>query len=341
MKTLKFSLLVMMVIFTLNVEGALTKRVYRSYPVNKIQKLQVSNKYGHIYIDDNRKDSVVVDVKIWVEGNNERSQKLLDKINATINLEGNTIIAQTTVEMLSNNLKEFNIDYHISIPQDKDLAVEQKYGTVTMKNLTGKGTFNIGYGELTAARLLSPSLKMDISYSKANVEETGDLNLDLKYSKFFLDKGADLKSQTRYSEFNAGEMKIVDTDSKYDQYKIDKLSILKMNSMYSTTRIDRLSTKLDMDNGYGNLRIENIPAGFESIHLTNKYAGVKLGIASNASYKLDGKVRYCDLKHPQSNQLSASRGMTSYSVNGIVGSNADPKSTITIESSYGSVNLVP
>jgi hypothetical protein len=330
-----------LVIFTLNVDGALTKRVYRSYPVNKIQKLQVSSKYGHIFIDDNRKDSVVVDIKIWVEGDNERSQKLLDKINATINLEGNTVIAQTTVESFSNNFKEFNIDYRISIPSDKDLSVAQKYGTVVMKNLTGKGAINIGYGEFTAAKLLSPSLKMDISYSKANVEETGNLDLDLKYSKFFLDKGLDLNSTTRYSEFNVGEMKNINTDSKYDQYKIDHLNTLKMISMYTNTRIDRLNTKIDMENGYGNLRIENIPAGFESIRLMNKFATVKLGIASNASYKLDGKAKFCNFKHPQGNQLTSSSEINSYSVKGLIGNNADAKSTVTIESSFGNVNLVP
>lgn len=329
------------VIFTFNVEAAaLTKRVYKSYPLNKVQKVKLSNKYGHIYIDDNRKDSVVIDVKIWVEGENERSQKLLDKINVEVNLEGNVVVGITNLESFSNNAKDFSIDYHISVPADRDLAVEQKFGTVTMKNLTGKGDFAISYGELTAAKLLSPELKLDISYSKANVEETGNLNLDLKYSKLFLDKGKNMKSETRYSEFNAGEMSDVNTDSKYDQYKINSIASLKMNSMYTAVRIARLSTKLDMNNGYGSLKIENIPSGFESINLINKYAGVKLGIASDASYKLDGKAKYCDINHPEG-KLNTSRAMASYAVNGIIGKNPNPKSMVTIESSYGSIDLKP
>lgn len=340
MKTIQFSLLVIAVIFTLNVDAALTKRVYKSYSLDKVQKLQLSNKFGHIYIDENRKDSVIIDVKVTVDGSGERSKSLLDKINVSVNLEGNTVVGITSINNITNNNNEFSIDYHVSVPADRDLSIDQKYGTVTMKDLTGKGEFTIGYGELTAQKLLSPSLKMNISYSKANIDQTGNLNLDLKYSKFFLDKGTDLKSETRYSEFNAGEMREVDTDSKYDQYKINSVVNLKMNSMYTAVRIDKLSTKLDMNNGYGSLKIENIPAGFESLNLINKYAGVKLGIASGASYKLDGKARYCDINHPDG-KLQASRGATSYSVNGTIGKDSNPRSTVTIVSNYGSVNINP
>lgn len=340
MRTIKFSLVAIAVIFSLNVSAALTKRVYRNYPLSKVQKLEINNKYGHIYIDDNRKDSVIIDVKIWVEGNTERSQKLLEKINVSIVVEGKTVVAVTNVESFSNNSKEFGIDYHISIPADRDLAVVQKYGTVSMKNLTGRGDLVIAYGELTAAKLLSPELKMDISYSKANIEETRNLNLDLKYSKFFLDRGQGIKSETKYSDVNLGTMTSVFTDSKYDQYKIASVGSFKVNAMYTATNVDQLTTSFDATNGYGSLRIENIHPGFENIRLVNKYAVVKLGISPEASYRLEGNVRYCDLKHPEG-KLNISRGNTSYSVNGVIGKNPSPKSTVTIESTYGSVKLMP
>lgn len=66
-----------------------------------------------------------------------------------------------------------------------------------------------------------------------------------------------------------------------------------------------------------------------------------LGITSDASYKLDGKVRYCQLKHPDGKFMNRMRENTSYEVNGIIGKSENPKSTVTIESAYGSVNLMP
>jgi hypothetical protein len=342
MKTLKVNFLIaiaMLVAFNVQAERT-TKKVYKSYALSQVQKIGVSNKYGHIYIDDNRKDSVIINVEIWVEGTNERARNLLDKINVSVNLSGNTVVAVTNLENINNNNQSFSIDYHISVPADRDLAVDQKYGTVTMKNLTGKGKFEIKYGELTAQKLLSPDLNMDIAYSKANIEESKDLDLVLRYSKISLDKGANLKTETRYSEINLGDVLGIKTDSRYDHYKIKTVGTLNMNSMYTGTQVDKLSSKLTIENGYGNLTIDEIPASFESINIINKYAGIKLGIASDASYKLDGKVRYCELKHPDGKFMNRMRENTSYEVNGIIGKVDNPKSKVTIESSYGSVNLM-
>ena len=316
-----------------------TKKVYRSYALNQVQNVDVTNKYGHIYIDDNRKDSVTVSVEIWVEDNSDKARRLLDQIEVSVNLSGKSVVAVTSVENIFNNNKEFGIDYRISVPADRDLAIDQKYGSVIMKNLTGKGKFKVRYGELTAAKLLSPDLSLEIAYSKANIEQTNDLALTLHYSKLSLDKSANLKTESRYSELNLGEMNGITTDSKYDRYNIKTIGTLKMNSMYSGIKIERLNTLLDIDNGYGNLTIDVIPAGFESINIINKYAGIKIGIASEASYALDGKVRYCDLKHPDG-KLNRQRENTSYNVKGTVGKQENPKSKVNIVSNYGSVNLM-
>jgi len=344
MKTIKVNFLIAIaLLFSLNAEAArTTKKVYKSYALSQVQKVEVTNKYGHIYIDDNRRDSVVVDVEIWVDGTGESARNLLDKINVSVNLSGGTLAAVTNLESISNNNQEFSIDYRISVPADKDLAIDQKYGAVTMKNLTGKGKFVIKYGELTAQKLLSPELSIDIAYSKANIEQTNDLDLTLRYSSLSLNKGANLKLETRYSSqaIELGEINGITVNSRYDHYKIKSVGTLKMNSMYTSTQVDKLSSKLSIDNGYGSLTVDEIPAGFESINVINKYAGIRLGIASDASYKLDGKVKYCDLKHPDGKFMNRMRENTSYEVNGTIGKLENPKSTVTVESSYGSVNLI-
>lgn len=341
MKALKVNLL--LAVTLLAVVGVhaerISKKVYRSYAVGQVQKLDVTSKFGHVYIDDSRKDSVTVDVEIWVEGTGNKAHDLLDKINATVNLKGGTVFAVTNMKNMSNNNQKFGIDYHISVPADRDLAVDQKFGTVTMKNLTGKGKLEIEYGELTAQKLLSPELSVDLAYSKGNFEQTNDLNLVLRYSRLTLDKGANIKSDTRYSQPDFGDLKGMIADSRYDQYRIKTIRDLKMNSMYTGTKIDKLTSKLNVENGYGNISVDEIPEGFESIIVKNQFAGVRLGIASEASYKLTGKVQFGELKHPEGKFTNRVRENTSYEVNGTIGKSENPKSIVTIESSYGSVNL--
>jgi len=220
------------------------------------------------------------------------------------------------------------------------LAVVQKYGNVNMKDLNAKGTFEIKYGELNGQKLLSPDLKMDIAYSKVNLDATKDLLLTLHYSKLKLEKGSNLKAETRYSGITIGECNQFDADSKYDNFNIEKINTLIMNSMYTGINIDRLNSKLSLINGYGGVTVREIPAGFESITIQNKYAGIKLGIATDASYKLNGKVHYSDIKHPDG-KLNRMRENTSYEVTGTIGNSENPKSSVQIDSNYGSVNLIP
>lgn len=341
MKTLKFNILAILSLFiSLNVNAErISKRVYKNYPVSAVHKLDLNNKYGNIYIENNRTDSVIVSADIWIEGSSEQAKRFLDNINVTVNLNGNTVVAVTNIENTMNGNNEFSIDYHISVPADRELAVVQKYGTVNMQDLTGKGKFEIKYGELNGQKLLSPDLSMDIAYSKVNIAEIKDLSMGLSYSKLKLGKGNNLKIETRYSGVNIDNCKQIDANSKYDNYNVQNLNTLTINSMYTGISVDKLNEKLSLVNGYGGVTIKEIPAGFESITIENKYAGIKLGIASDAAYKINGKVRYSNINHPDG-KLNKIRENTSYEVTGTIGNSENPKASVTIQSSYGNVNLI-
>jgi len=342
MKNIKCNILVLIAtLISLNVSAErISKRVYRNYPINAVHKLDLNNKYGNIYIENNRTDSVIVSVDIWVEGSSDRARRLLDNINVHVNQSGSTVTAVTEIENTMNGNNEFSIDYHISIPADRELQVVQKYGNVNMKDLTGKGTFEIKYGALNGQKLLSPDLSMEIAYSNVNVEAIKDLTLSLSYSKIKLEKGNNLKIETRYSGVTIENCKQIDANSKYDNYNIKNINTLIINSMYTGISVGKLTEKLNLINGYGGVTIREIPAGFESINVENKYAGIKLGIATDATYKLNGKVRYSDIKHPDG-KLNRMRENTSYEVTGTIGNSENPKSSVRIDSSYGSVSLMP
>ena len=342
MKTLKFNILITaIVLMAANVNAErINKKVYRNYPVNKIEKLELNNKYGTIYIENNRTDSVVVSAEIWVEGTSDKAHRLLNNINVRVNQNGSTVSAVTEIENNLNGNNEFSIDYYVSVPKDRELEVVNKYGTVNMKDLTGKGKFDIKYGALNGQKLLSPGLTMEIAYSKVNLEEVIDLSLVLHYSSLQLETGRNLKMETRYASggVNIGSCNQMDVDSKYDNFKIRNINILNMNTMYTATTIEKLNTKLNLVNGYGGFTVREIPSGFESIAIENKYAGVKLGIAPEASYRLTGTARYGNINHPDG-KLNKNREGAGYEVDGIVGKAENPKATVKIESSYGNVNL--
>lgn len=341
MKTQNFSLVILLLmLFTFQAQAEkTTKRVYKSYPVSQVAKLELSNKYGNIQIDDNRKDSVVISVEIWVDGSGSRAQKVLDNIEVNITQSGKTVAATTDFRNdFNNNSREFSIDYHVSVPADRDLNVSHKYGSVNMNDLTGKGTFDIKYGELRAKNLLAPELSMDLAYSKASIDATRNLTLAIRYSKLALAKGENLKLDSKYSVLNMGDFKDVTLVSKYDDIKFKTVSSISANSMYTGYKLDQVLSALTLTNGYGDFSVASIPAGFSSIKVSSRYATIRLGIEPGASYKLDGNTRYCELKHP-AGKLNRSKEDNSYDVHGNVGESEAPKATVSIESSYGNVIL--
>ncbi len=343
MKTQIFKLTFLaLMLFSLNsLAERISKRVYRSYAIGQVAKLELSNKYGNIRIDENRKDSVVVGVEIWVDGSGSKAQKLLDNITVNISQSGKTVSATTEFRNeFNNSSQDFSVDYQVSVPADRDLTVSQKYGTVSMNNLTGKGIFDIKYGELRAKNLLASALSMDIAYSKVYADATNDLDLTIRYSKLNIGKGDNLKIDSRYSGLIAGNCKEVILDSKYDDIKFKTINSLASNSMYSGYKIESILSFLVLSNGYGDFSVGAIPIGFKSIKVDSRYATVKLGIETGASYRLDGKARYCDLKHPEG-KLNRAKEDTSYEVHGTVGAAENPRSVVTIDSSYGNVRLMP
>ncbi len=342
MKTRNFNLLmIFLMLFALQANAErISKRIYKSFPVNQVAKLELSNKYGNIQIDDNRKDSVVINVQIWVDGSGSRAQRLLDNIDVNISSSGSTVSASTEFHNDLNANMDFSIDYVVSVPADRDLSVEQKYGNVNMNNLTGKGIFDIKYGEIRAKNLLSPGLNIELGYSKAYIEATKNLELSIKYSKLTLEKADNISVESRYSGLNFGDCKDVTLDSKYDDFKFKTINSLVSNSMYSGFKIEKLLSSLALTNGYGNFTVGTIPAEFKNIKVTSKYASVRLGIEPGASYRLDGNVRYCELKHPDG-KLNRMREDTSYEVHGTVGKSESPSSVVNVESSYGNVSLMP
>ncbi len=343
MKTKYFSLVILLLmLFGIQANAEKTvKKIYKSYPLSQVSKLELSNKYGTIQISDIRKDSVVINVEIWVDGSSSRAQRLLDNITVNFNSSGGTASAVTEFRNeFNNNNQDFGIDFQVSVPEDRELAVEMKYGNVNMNNLTGKGVFDVKYGELRAKNLLSPTLAIDLSYSKASVEATKDLDLVINYSKINLGKGDNLKIDSKYSGLVIDDCKDVTLDSKYDDFRFKTINNMTTSSMYTGYKIDQIVSSLTLTNGYGDFTVSTIPANFKSIKVSSRYASVRLGIAQGASYKLDGAVRYCDLKHP-AGKLNRDKEDNSYEVHGTIGESSSPTSVVKIESSYGNVSLMP
>ena len=238
------------------------------------------------------------------------------------------------------------LDYNVKMPKHIALKLANRYGNTKINEMTGPVSLDIKYGNLTAGRLLrgneKPWNSLNLAYGKGTIEELGWMTINIRYtSKLEITKSTAILLDSKYSKLALGETSSVLGESKYDNIKIDKIRNLDLDNGYTDVSIGTLDTKLRYEGSYGSFSVENIPADFESIDLAARYMGVKLGIAENASYELDGHVRYGGLRYNEDNFKFNRRIVENNSteVSGIVGKNDSPKSRVKIEASYGTVKL--
>jgi hypothetical protein len=159
-------------------------------------------------------------------------------------------------------------------------------------------------------------------YSKITVQESKALIILSKYSKLDIEEGSTLISE-----------------SKYDQFYIGTIDNFVASAGYSDYDIDKVSNKVNLETKYTDVKVGSIPAGFEFIDIQNKYGSIKLGIASGASYSIDGFAKYTKIHIPESGDVSKVEKNNEMSVKGIVGDSQGTKAKVLIETSYGSVRL--
>jgi hypothetical protein len=330
----------------------LTKTFHKEYDVKAGTVLNVQNKFGNINVVTWDKPQVVIDVKVTLEHpDKEKAAKLIDMIKVNFSEEGNSISVITEIdEKFSNmqtgwgsNQKEFSIDYDISMPKDLTLNLLNKYGSIYADELAGLVNIEVKYGKLTVNKITRGSAEekslVTVGYSECTIDEANWLKVDIKYSKIKINTAEVLGIMSKYSELNISEAKSMVVESKYDVFKVGHVGIMKGESDYTSYSFQQVDKKFELVTAYGNLTIDRIPAGFESIDFTGKYTKFAAFIDPDASYSINGSAEYAKIRVPENNRLSRIIENTKQTLSGTIGSNPNPTAKVNINTKYGEVVL--
>jgi hypothetical protein len=337
---------------TLSAQDELTRNYHEEYTANDSTSLELNNRYGNIIVQTSATDKVVIDVKITMQyPNREKAEKLMSYISVVIGKSGNRISARTEIDErfsfnIWNSSKKFRIDYNVSMPESMDLGLVNRYGNTNLDDLGGHVDINIKYGNLSATRLsrgnLKPMSSVSISYGNLSIKEAGWLDITARYcGDMSINTIQALLLDSKYSKFKAGSVSSVVGETSYGTLKIDNIRNLVLESEYTDVSVGTLTNKLDLECGYGGFNADKVTAGFESIDVKTRYTGVRLGIEERASYTLDARTSYSGFKYNEDNFQVKRRIIENVSreINGIVGRETSPSSSVRISASYGNITL--
>ena len=330
-----------------------SKVFHQEYTAGTSTTLDISNKYGDVVVETSDQNQIIVDVKVTVEyPNKERAEKLLSYINVEFSEEGDVVKARTIIDDKFNfsgwggGSKRFSIDYNVKMPSGINFTLANRYGNSELEAIMGLVKLDIKYGDLVAENLArgneKPLNSLSVAYGKAEIESAGWLDATVRYSgSFAIGKAQALLIDSKYSKIQIEEISSVVGDTKYDNINIEKINNLVLNAGYADINVGELTKKLKFEGGYGSLTVDNVPAGFEMLESDSRYIGVKLGIDAGASYELDAKLSYGDLKFDEDNFQHQRRVVENNSseTTGIVGKESSPSSKVRVTASYGSIRL--
>ncbi len=315
-----------------------TRRFNKSWPVKEVETLSITNKFGEVKVNDTGGDAVTVDVVVTVEGSENRAKNILDDITVSFDKSGGMVSAETHMDSGFKSGGRFTINYTVNVPSDKNLVIHNKFGNTIVNKLTGKGQFDIAYGDLTANQIAGSSTQLSVAYGKADIDALADATVSLAYSKMYLGTGTKIELDSKYSNVSVDKLNGVHLESKYDSFNFGELNDLEGESKFTNYKIGLLGKRLKLDSAYGTVKVEQIPAGFTSLEVTSSYAQVSLGIDESASYQVYATCDYCDITYPRDefkgNRMSENTRQT---IDGKVASGTP--GTVKVTSRYGNIKL--
>lgn len=341
--------------FGLMAQNTTTKVIKKDFSVSANTRLELSNKYGNVDIVNTNDQHITIEVNVKVNvRDKDRATALLNSVEIRISQDGDVIKAETDLDdEFSKMFRGFNsgdggleINYTVTMPKTLPVNVSNKYGNVFVDELSSTSVLDIRYGKLTANKILhdgkEPLTKIYLSYSDGTIQESRWLELDIKYSKITIASSKALALMSKYSKVYVTNGSSIVSESKYDTYEVGKLTNFITTAAYGHITIDELSGKLQLETKYTDVIVDKISSGFENIKITNSYGTYKLGIDPAASYKISGYSKYCNIIYPENNaRVNRFNENNEFKVNGQIGTNSNPASEVTINSSYGNIRLVP
>jgi hypothetical protein len=330
-----------------------TKNIQKEFKADDNTSLEISNKFGKINIINWDKPLIQINVKITLKHNDKaKAEQLLTMINVEFSEQGNIIKAITQINdhfgtsrgwSESNENKDFHIDYQVSIPKKIALKLSNRYGDIFVNEIEGLINVDLKYGNLNMNKLsrgdIKPYNNVSLAYGNANIEQCNWLNLNLSYGKINFQTCRTLIVISKYSKINMEKANIIAGESAYDGYVVKSLNNFVITGKYSDYKIGQISNKIDVDSKYSNFQVDQVLPTFESININNSYGKISLGIDPSASYELSAFVKYASINFPDNGHISHIKQNNQTTVSGMVG-NQKTNSKVTINSSYGGINLV-
>jgi hypothetical protein len=303
-----------------------TKRIVKSFQVDKNDKLAINNQYGKVAVHVWTKNEIKVEVEIKAFESSENSaNQLLERVNISETQVNNLISFKTNFGKISENFRSYinkgggearriQVNYVIYMPAINALDIENKYGGIEIDDFSGPININSLYGSFSAGKIDHPENQVKVTYGSASIDSFSNGDLMVTYGGLKLNEGNKLNASIKYS--NA------------------KIAHLSNGGSFS----------LAYSSGF---KIDTVDKNVKNLNINSAYSGITIGFDEAADFDFDVTVSYSSFNYTASqisiidqalnNPKSKAWNLTKHYL-GRIGNGSESK--IVIKSSYGSVKFL-
>jgi hypothetical protein len=339
--------IVMLIILNTNrvvAEDGITKVIAeKTFTINTNANLLVDHEHGNVYCNNWDKNEISVTLIAHTKTNNEeKAEEAFKKVIWEIKGNSDEIVARCKISGKGGGDSNIWIDMKIYMPKSINLNLSHKFGKAFVEEVDGTALINSEYGTISVNSLTNSKSKFKIAYGEGHVNEFDGNSIVVQYSKFGFGKAADASIRSDYSDIQGDEITNSSVKLEGGNLNLGRAVSIKGISSFSSFNISHLIRSIDIETTYGSLNIDNVDPNFSEINVENNFGSVNLKIDPDASYLFEAEAKQGSIVYPENKAKINFREKTVQHIilKGSIGSNNNPNAKVTLQSNYGSVNII-
>ncbi len=275
--------------------------ISKTFKIAPSGTLEISNKYGSVYVDTWEKDSIRINLEFIISEKNENKFK---KIKNSVNFDfsGNNLYRSVKTQygsgysslfkdlreatnLFSSNDDQTHVDYYITIPNYINLKIVNKYGNIILPSLLGDVNITLANGDFQA-RDLKGNNRIDQSFGSARINNIDQGHLNLNFVETQVSKANKLTIESKSSDIRLEEVNLFKLTAKRGDIEIDRANYLFSETEFCELFINQVSSEVNIRLKYGVLKNLSCMSGFNSVKVYSDHANVRLKLPHNDAFNI-------------------------------------------------------
>ncbi|MEO9953648.1 hypothetical protein [Nonlabens sp.] len=336
-----------------------TKKLSKTFTVNKNCMVDIQNEFGNITITTWDKPTVSIDITVEVSGNNESNvNKQLRDIDVDFNASSSKISARTDISKSGNNnnggslwstimgsnnsrnSSNMKIDYIIRMPVTAAVDISNDYGSVSIDRLLGHAKIQCDFGRLDIGQLLASDNELSFDYTKnshIDYMKSGTIRAD--FSGFELHGAEKVNYSGDYTKAKFDNVKDIKFNGDFSTIQSQDVIKLVGRGDYSTIKLGHIKESINLSTSFGSINIEELSPNFKEAVIKSEYTSIKVNFHPEAAFKFDIDTEFASIKLSEDLTVTDSENNSTEKQKSGYHKEKNATSVINIRSSFGGVSL--